>query len=129
MLNEIFCINTPCGFFFLNLIKLKLKPMDAKLKAIVSHLFGIGWIIALILNMNNKEEYASYYIRQNLGLIIISFALGVIGWIPLLGWLIGLVGGILLFVFWLLSLIWSIQGEMKPVPWLGEKFQEWFKAF
>ena len=103
--------------------------MDAKLKAVVSHLFGIGWIIALILNMNNKEEFASYYIRQNLGLIIFSFALGIVGWIPILGWLIGLVGGILLFVFWLLSLIWSIQGEMKPVPWLGEKFQEWFKAF
>ena len=47
--------------------------MDAKMKAIISHLFGIGWIIALILNMNNKEEYASYYIRQNLGIIIIGF--------------------------------------------------------
>jgi uncharacterized membrane protein len=103
--------------------------MDAKLKAVISHLFGIGWIIALILNMNNKEEFASYYIRQNLGLLIFGFALGIVGWIPFLGWLIGLVGGILLFVFWLLSLIWSIQGEMKPVPWLGQQFQEWFKAF
>ena len=103
--------------------------MDAKSKAIISHLFGIGWLIALILNMNNKEEFASYYIRQNLGLILIGFALGIVGWIPFLGWLIGLVGGILLFVFWLMSLIWSIQDEMKPVPWLGDKFQEWFKSF
>lgn len=103
--------------------------MDAKLKAIVSHLFGIGWIIALILNMNNKEEYASYYIRQNLGLILAGFALGIVGWIPLIGWLVAIVGSILLFVFWLMSLIWSIQGETKPVPWLGTMFQEWFKAF
>jgi hypothetical protein len=42
--------------------------MDAKTKAIVSHLFVIGWIIALILNSSKKEELASYYIRQNLGI-------------------------------------------------------------
>ena len=96
--------------------------MDAKTKAIVSHLFGIGWIIALVVNMNNKEEYASYYIRQNLGIIIISIALSIINVIPLLGWIVGVIGGLLLFVFWLMSLIWSIQGEMKPIPWLGEQF-------
>jgi len=103
--------------------------MDAKTKAIISHLFGIGWLIALIMNMNNKEELASYYIRQNLGFIIIAILLRIVGYIPVLGTAIWIVGGILLFVFWLMSLIWSIQGEMKPVPWIGLKFQEWFKAF
>ncbi len=103
--------------------------MDAKTKAIISHLFGIGWLIALIMNMNNKEELASYFIRQNLGLIIIAIALRIVGYIPVLGTAIWIAGGILVFVFWLMSLIWSIQGEMKPVPWIGDKFQEWFKSF
>jgi uncharacterized membrane protein len=103
--------------------------MDAKTKAIISHLFGIGWLIALIMNMNNKEELASYFIRQNLGLIIIAIALRIIGYIPVLGTAVWIAGGIIVFVFWLMSLIWSIQGEMKPVPWIGDKFQEWLKAF
>lgn len=103
--------------------------MDAKTKAIVSHLFGIGWLIALILNMSNKEELASYYIRQNLGIIIMSIALSILRYIPILGPVIWIAGGILVFVFWLMSLIWSIQGEMKPVPWVGDKFQTWFKGF
>jgi len=103
--------------------------MDAKTKAIISHLFGIGWLIALIMNMNNKEELASYFIRQNLGLIIIAIALRIVGYIPVLGTAVWIAGGILVFVFWLMSLIWSIQGEMKPVPWIGDKFQEWFKSF
>jgi len=103
--------------------------MDAKTKAIISHLFGIGWLIALIMNMNNKEELASYFIRQNLGLIIIAIALRIVGYIPILGTAVWIAGGVLLFVFWLMSFIWSIQGEMKPVPWIGDKFQEWFKAF
>jgi uncharacterized membrane protein len=103
--------------------------MNAKTKAIVSHLFGIGWIIALIVNMNNKEEYASYYIRQNLGLIIISIALSILNVIPILGQVIWFIGGILLFIFWLMSLIWSVQDVMKPIPWIGEQFQSWFRAF
>jgi len=102
--------------------------MDAKTKAIISHLFGIGWLIALIMNMNNKEEYASYFIRQNLGLIIIVVLLKIVGYIPILGPIIWIAGGILVFVFWLMSLIWAIQGDMKPLPWIGVKFQEWFKA-
>ncbi len=102
--------------------------MDAKTKAIVSHLFGIGWVIALVINMNQKEEYASYYIRQNLGLLLAGFVLGVINVIPILGQIIWVIGGIVLFVFWLMSLIWSVSGEMKPVPWVGLKFQEWFKS-
>jgi len=103
--------------------------MDAKTKAIISHFFGIGWLIALIMNMNNKEELASYFIRQNLGLIIIAIVLRIVGYIPLLGTAVLIAGSILVFVFWLMSLIWSIQGEMKPVPWIGDKFQEWFKSF
>jgi len=103
--------------------------MDSKTKAIVAHIFGIGWLIALIVNMNNKEEYASYYIRQNLGLIICMILLRMVGYIPILGTIIWIAGCILVFVFWLLSLIWAVQGEMKPLPWIGLKFQEWFKAF
>jgi uncharacterized membrane protein len=103
--------------------------MDAKTKAIISHLFGIGWLIALIINMSNKEEYASYYIRQNLGIIIMSAALNILRYIPIFGLVLWVIGGILVFVFWLMSFIWSIQGEMKPIPWLGEKFQAWFRGF
>ena len=103
--------------------------MDAKTKAILSHIFLIGWIIALVLNMNQKEEYASYYIRQNLGLMIIGFGLSVLQVIPVLGWIVAWVGFVVLIILWLMSFIWSITDVMKPVPFLGDKFQEWFKSF
>jgi uncharacterized membrane protein len=102
--------------------------MDAKVKAIVAHITIIGWIIALVINSNEKEEYASFYIRQTLGIMLTGLALSVVSVIPVLGWLASVVGGLLLFVFWLMSLIWSISGEMKSVPWVGSYFQEWFKA-
>ena len=103
--------------------------MDAKTKAIVSHLFVIGWIIALIVNSSKKEELASFYIRQNLGFIIVWLALTILRVLPVVGPVIWAVGGILLFVGWLMSLIWSIQGEQRPVPGLGDQFQTWFRGF
>lgn len=102
--------------------------MNAKVKAILSHFWWIGWVIALVINMNDKEEYASFYIRQTLGLWIASVAITVVGWFPVIGWLVAIVGGIVLFVFWLMSLIWSLSGEMKQVPWFGHLFQSWFRT-
>ncbi|HOO85264.1 MAG: hypothetical protein JW735_12795 [Prolixibacteraceae bacterium] len=94
--------------------------MDARVKAIIAHFTPIGWIVALVLNSENKEEFTSFYIRQTIGLYIIGM---VINLIPVVGWILSIV----LFAFWLLSLIYAVQGEMKTIPF-GEHFQMWFKA-
>ena len=51
----------------------------------------IGWIIAIVQN-NPKDDYASLYIRQMLGLFISSFALSLVGSfmmvIPFLGFIL-----------------------------------------
>ena len=94
--------------------------MDGKTKAIVAHITLIGWIIALVLNSQQKDEFASFYIRQMLGLIILNFV-----WIiPILGWIVG----IAVLVLWILSVIGAASGELKPTPVIGKYFQDWFKA-
>ncbi len=94
--------------------------MDGKTKAIVAHITLIGWIIALVLNSQQKDEFASFYIRQMLGLIILNFV-----WIiPILGWIVG----IAVLVLWILSVIGAASGEEKLTPVVGKYFQDWFKA-
>ena len=95
--------------------------MDGKTNAIVSHLFLIGWVIALVINSNEKDEFASFYIRQNLGLMLAGMILVLI---PVIGWIIS----IAIFVFWIMSLIGAVQGEKKETPILGKYFQDWFKS-
>lgn len=95
--------------------------MDAKTKAIVAHLWWVGWLVVLIVNMNQKDEIASFYLRQLLGLFITSL---VFVFIPVIGWILNVV----VFVFWILSLIGAINGEMKESPVIGKYFQEWFKG-
>ncbi|MCF8328018.1 MAG: hypothetical protein K9I29_06950 [Bacteroidales bacterium] len=96
--------------------------MDAKTKAIVAHITIIGWIIALVINNSEqKDEFTSYYIRQLLGIYLGGFILSLI---PALGMIIS----IIFIVFWVMSLIGAVQGEMKETPWIGPYFQDWFKS-
>jgi hypothetical protein len=94
--------------------------MDSRVKAIIAHITIVGWIIALVINSSNKEEYASFYLRQTLGIHILWMVLSLI---PVIGWILGIV----LFAFWLLSLVYAVQGQMKIIPF-GEHFQTWFSS-
>lgn len=95
--------------------------MDGKSKAIVAHITFIGWIIAIVLNGQDKDEFAAFYIRQMLGLFLISLVGSFIPFVNFIVWI-----GV--FVFWIMSLISAANGELKPLPILGEQFQEWFKG-
>ena len=93
---------------------------DGKTIAIVAHLTIIGFIIALVMNSSNRTEFGSFYIRQTLGIFLLSLV-----WIiPVIGW----IAGLLVFVLWVVSLIGALGGNKKPVFLLGDQFQEWFKS-
>lgn len=89
--------------------------------AIIAHITLIGWIIALVMNNSNKSELGSFYIRQMLGLLILSL---VFMFIPVIGWILN----ILIFVLWIMSLVGALSGEKKPTPVLGAHFQNWFSS-
>ncbi len=101
--------------------------MDGKTKAIVAHIFWIGWIISLIINMNDKDELASFYIRQLLGIYLFSLAVTITASLINVS-LLSSIGWIITLVFWIISLIGAIQGEKKEVPYIGSYFQDWFKT-
>jgi uncharacterized membrane protein len=94
---------------------------NSKLVAIISYITLIGWIIALVLHMNNKTKLGGFHIRQSLLLMIVSI---VLNWIPVLGWIVSIV----LLIFWIMGLISAIQGEEKQLPLIGAWAQNWFKG-
>jgi len=101
---------------------------EGKTIAIISYLTWVGLIIAFVMNNEKKNSFAKYHIRQSLGLVLAAFVLGFIFIIPILGWLVGMVGYLVLFIFWVMGLISAINGQEKPVPVIGPKAQEWFKG-
>ncbi len=97
------------------------NPDNGKMVAIIAHITFIGWIIAIIMNSNNKTELGSYYIRQLLGIYLVFFALS---FIPL----VGCFTWILAVVLIIMSLLNAVAEKMVPTPVVGAYFQDWFKS-
>jgi hypothetical protein len=116
---------------------------NGKNVGIISYLTIIGWLIAYFgMHQNNKTELGSYQLRQTLLLHIVSFLvswiLGMIftaiffssgfttGWfsIAAINWLIR----VAFLVLWLIGFIGAVNGEKKPIPFIGEKAQTLFSG-
>ncbi|NCO64428.1 MAG: hypothetical protein GW839_00025 [Flavobacteriales bacterium] len=100
---------------------------DGKMIATITYITIIGLIIAFVMNNEKKNAFASYHIKQSLGLALTGLALGVIGMIPILGWIINIFGIFVLLYMWIMGLVNAINGQEKAVPILGNKYIEWFK--
>ena len=99
---------------------------EDKTVAIVGYLTLIGFIVAVVLHGKKKTRLGAFHLRQSLGLMLLWIAGGLFNIIPILGllvWFVVLIGG---FVLWVMALIAAANGQMKPVPLLGEHFQKWF---
>lgn len=96
--------------------------------AVIAYLTVIGLIIAFVMNNDKKEPFASYHIRQSLGLMITGLALSLINIIPVLGWVVSIVGFFIILYMWIMGLLNAINGREKPMPILGKKYAEWFKT-
>lgn len=107
--------------------KQEIAVSDGKTIAIIAYVTIIGLIIAFVMNNDKKNQFASFHIKQSLGLALTALALSLINIIPILGWIISFLGFFLILFLWIMGLINAINGKEKPMPILGKKYQEWFK--
>ncbi|MEZ7504405.1 hypothetical protein [Flavobacterium sp. Arc2] len=96
-----------------------------KTAAITSYILGIGVFIAMSMNSEDKNTFASFHIRQGLGITLTFISLGLIisNFDSLL---ISAPMWIFVSVLWSYGIFSAIKGETKPMPLLGNLFQKWF---
>ena len=96
--------------------------------AILAYITLIGFIVALVMFSSNKTAIGAYHLRQALGLMLTAFAGYVIlAVIPVIVWLLMPLFGLLILVFAIIGLIAAANGQQKPLPLFGEKYQQWFR--
>lgn len=79
------------------------------------------FIFFLPLLAAKDSKFAMYHANQSLILVIAWVASSVIAAIiPAVGSVISAVLGLVLFVFWIMGIIAAAQGEMKPIPYIGQ---------
>ncbi|MBR9706636.1 hypothetical protein GOV14_06390 [Candidatus Pacearchaeota archaeon] len=98
--------------------KADVKKDNEKLMAFVAVFFTIiGFIVALIIRRNDK--YIMYYAKQGLVLFIAFVLVGIIGSLPGLAWLSGILW-ILVIVLWIIAWINAISGQAKKTFIISE---------
>jgi uncharacterized membrane protein len=76
-------------------------------------------ILFLVLEPYNKRPFVRFHAFQCIGLAVCAFALGVLMIIPILGWIVGIVGDLMLFVCWIMCIVKASKGERWKVPIIG----------
>jgi uncharacterized membrane protein len=99
---------------------------EGKPAAITSYILIIGVFIAMSMNSESKNKFASFHIRQALGLFITFISLGLIisnfdnPMVSISMW-------IFVSILWVYGIFGAIKGETMPIPLLGNLFQKWLK--
>ena len=98
---------------------------EGKKTAIIAYFTMIGALISITMNLDPKNEFARFHIRQAFGLHLIFIA----GAIFINQWSnIFVLGGLYLFyiVSWGFGFIAALNEQPKLVPVVGIYFQKWF---
>ena len=98
-----------------------------KTTAIVSYFTIIGSIVAIFMNQEeNRSEFASFHIRQALGIFLTFFLLGYpIGYFD--SWMVSSAFWVFIFILWIYGFLGALSGEKRMVPLVGEFYQKAFK--
>jgi len=103
--------------------------MTKKTMAIVAYITIIGWIVVYLEHKKSadKSPLVNYHLGQSLGLIILSFVLGIVFSIvamlvPALVYL-STITGLITFVLLLLGIVAASNEAMKPLPVVGGLFE------
>ena len=99
---------------------------DGKLIALLAHFWIIGTVIAWVINLSKKNEFSAFYIRQMIGYQVLTCLIE--GVLSRISGFIAWVFGVVLFIFWVISLFGVFNDKLKLMPVVGTYFQKIFRS-
>lgn len=82
--------------------------------AVLAYL-GILIVVSLVTDAKN-DPFVKYHIKQGIVLLVAYIICGFIIWVPIIGWLLGVV----LFVLFIMGVMNALNGQQKPLPIIGQ---------
>ncbi len=99
---------------------------DIQQNRVMGVLSYLGILVLIPLFAARESPFARFHCNQGIVLalaeVILSFAIRIFGRLPLVGWIIRLVGGLgglALFVFAIMGIVNAINGKAKELPLVG----------
>ena len=92
--------------------------MDKRTTDVVAYLTWVGLIIAFVAG---DRERSRFHLNQSLVIWLAITLLGIVThWMPLIGWIVRIVGMLFCAACWFIGFVNAIQGVEKEVPLLGQ---------
>lgn len=92
---------------------------NENLMAAASYLLGFVTGIIFLL-VEKQSRFVRFHAMQSTilfgGIFVVNLALG---FIPILGWIVGLLLSLVAFILWIVLMWKAFQGEMYKVPYVG----------
>ena len=99
--------------------------LDENIAGLLCYVLGwVSGIVFLILDQENK--FVKFHALQSIIIFgVLSVLNSLLGWIPVLGLIVGIISGILAFVLWILLMVKASQGERYKIKWAGDYAERW----
>jgi uncharacterized membrane protein len=84
--------------------------------------YVLGWVTGIVfIVLEKKSTFVKFHAWQSIMTFGVLFVVSLIfSWIPIIGWLIGTLIGILSFILWIILIIQAGTGKMWKVPLAGD---------
>lgn len=91
--------------------------LNKRITDLLAYLSWLGLIIAFLLG----DRWGSrFHLNQALLIYLAVFAVGIASRIPMIGWAIGLLGGLFCAACWFIGFVNALQGVKHPLPLIGQ---------
>ena len=87
----------------------------------------LGWVSGIVFILLEREsKFVKFHAVQSIIIFgVLSLLNSVLGWIPVLGLIVGIITGIMAFVLWILLMVKASQGERYKIIWAGDYAERW----
>ncbi|MBM3154931.1 MAG: DUF4870 domain-containing protein [Chloroflexi bacterium] len=84
--------------------------------------YVLGWVTGLIFFLIEKDsKFVRFHAMQSIIVFGVLCVAGIIiGWIPIIGQVIGGLISLLALVLWIILMVKAYQGEKFKLPWAGD---------
>lgn len=96
--------------------ELKFDPKDIEANKGITVLSYIGILCLVPLLANKESKFAQAHAKQGLALFLLAIVAGVVSAVPIIGWIVGSLSMVLVFVLAIVNIVKVLQGEFWAMP-------------
>ncbi len=84
--------------------------------------YVLGWVTGIVfIVLEKKSTFVRFHAWQSIMTFGVLFVASLIlSWIPIIGWILGTLIGVLSFILWIILIVQAGTGKMWKLPWAGD---------